>query len=304
MLKEIKEFKLAETYRNEGKLELAIKYYCKTLQSVDRSEVTDLAIIYQVIGVCYSSLQNTKKAEEYLEKSLELARSIKDYFLQANIMRDISMVYTNVDNYAKAKPILKKALATLQKISDKKSPVYLATLGITKSRYASTISNLGEYSKAKILFKESDKTLAISGHLYWRITNLTSFMRDAYDNKDSKALIYTNTLLHYIIDNSLTTTDSKLLLKLFIIDLYLCTQGENSDRENRTLECLKNINVELKKMEENVRNITFNRFKLNEIILMITDTKDSNIKKELFKLDSLLNENNLRYRINGSYKVR
>ncbi|MHA1269936.1 MAG: tetratricopeptide repeat protein [Candidatus Helarchaeota archaeon] len=133
-LKELKEIKngkscsdiaeildyIGQSYRHLKHFNKAIKYLEEALNLTKESNQIQTCNLLRNLGSCYSANGNHIESLRCLEKSLRIAREIKDKEGEAGLLYEIGTLYIDSGKNKKALDVLKKSLTIYETIGLKK----------------------------------------------------------------------------------------------------------------------------------------------------------------------------------------
>lgn len=166
---------LAALYYNQTRYITAIQYYDLCVRFNEIAGAYDrLALVYNNIGNCYSSMSNYPEALKYFLKGLAVNEKHGDKASMSANLSSIGQVYADMSNYKKAIDYIKQSLAIKDKAIDLSTiignyenagGVYMLT-GDYKSSLAAFAEALRLADSAKLDGSEIDRILCNQGEVY------------------------------------------------------------------------------------------------------------------------------------------
>jgi len=108
-------------YYNIGDYENALKDYFQAGKIFKQLHHKLLATAYSNISNCFMSLSNHKKAIEYSQIAVGVAKNVGDKRLLATSMMNLATAYLNTDNYTAADSLLRVAWPIVEQLQNSKS---------------------------------------------------------------------------------------------------------------------------------------------------------------------------------------
>ena len=143
-------FKIGEVYENEGAYHTAFEYFYNSLKEYERIGARqEIERAYSQIGWCYAYQENYVQAQENAQRSLDIARAIRDSSSIGQNQNLLGYILYKTEKYESARRSFDQAIAIRRKIKD----WYGYSFSLHNS--ALTYIELDQNQKAKELFLES-----------------------------------------------------------------------------------------------------------------------------------------------------
>ncbi|MHA1694864.1 MAG: tetratricopeptide repeat protein [Candidatus Helarchaeota archaeon] len=108
---------IGQSYRFLKQYENAIKFLKKALELVNENDQNQTCQLLRNLGSCYSITGNHIESLRCLEKSLRIAREVKDKESEAGLLYEIGTQHIDSGNDAKALKFLKLSLEIYEKLN-------------------------------------------------------------------------------------------------------------------------------------------------------------------------------------------
>jgi len=107
---------IGQSYRHLKKFDMAIKFLEESLSLTADSNQATICLLLRNLGSCYSASGNHIESLKCLERSLKLAREIKDNDSEAELLYEIGTQYLDSGKLDKALDPLKKSLIIYERL--------------------------------------------------------------------------------------------------------------------------------------------------------------------------------------------
>ena len=150
---------LGEAEENLQKYPRAVKYYQRGLEIIERNEAQEKEIIlflYYKLGGLYSTMNETEKAIEFLEKTLQLAEGYNEE-IKINSLVSLAMMHGSLEEYDQAKVYLDEVFPLFENSSLKNKVVHaeahteMAYYYFNQSLFDEAVSH---YEKTNAIYKQ------------------------------------------------------------------------------------------------------------------------------------------------------
>ena len=146
-------------YRSLGDYKKAIEFYQQSLSiAKEIGEKGSEGVVYGNLGSAYASLNDYKKAIKFHQQSLSIAKEIGNKGSQGGAYGNLGNAYSSLGDYEKVIEFYQQSLSIAKEIGDKGSE------GIAYSDLGNAYESLGDYEKAIEFHQQSLSITKVTGY--------------------------------------------------------------------------------------------------------------------------------------------
>jgi len=137
-------YKIGRTNLKQQNYHLAIAAFEQALQIQKKGSDRDQAILHNMLGLTYQKVSSIEKAQEHLNKALDLRCKSQDALGEARTLGNLAATYLSQGRYIKAIELYQKALQLFSSVDNARSKDF----GNIQTNLSSVYAEMGQYDKA------------------------------------------------------------------------------------------------------------------------------------------------------------